>query len=156
MYNKQSWAAMCLSDALNLTLRFSQWRPNTNTWSEANHLWFISYIHLIGILFGGGNQALTVGPVLWLSCLQSSAGDLLTLRGAETKSWTGLKVSIEFKVSSWRKRSIRAKRNKGQTCTTEDRNNDDILSVWNNSLSVFWEVCPTLWFANFKFFTLQV
>lgn len=43
-----------------------------------------------------GNQALTVGPVLWLSCLHSSAGDMLTLRRAETKSRAALKVWTVF------------------------------------------------------------
>ncbi len=43
-----------------------------------------------------GNQALTVGPVLWLSCLHSSAGDMLTLRRAETKSCAALKVWTVF------------------------------------------------------------
>lgn len=43
-----------------------------------------------------GNQGLTVGPVLWLSCLHSSAGDMLTLRRAEMKSRAALKVWTVF------------------------------------------------------------
>lgn len=43
-----------------------------------------------------GNQALTVGPVLWLGCLHSSAGDMLTLRRAETNSRAALKVWTVF------------------------------------------------------------
>lgn len=46
----------------------------------------------------GGNQALTVGPVLWLSCLHCSSGDMLTLRRAETESYVALRVSTVFRT----------------------------------------------------------
>lgn len=60
-----------------------------------------------------GNQALTVGPVLWLSCLHSSTGDMLTLRRAETESRAAPKVWTVFELS-WaalkKDRSTRAKK----------------------------------------------
>lgn len=40
-----------------------------------------------------------MGPVLWLSCLHCSAGDMLTRRRAETQSRAALKVWTVFGVS---------------------------------------------------------
>lgn len=65
--------AICVSEV-------TEHQARANGWSGARRLWFISFFHLIGRLFGG-NQALTVGPVLWLSCLHCSSGDMLTLKG---------------------------------------------------------------------------
>lgn len=40
-----------------------------------------------------------MGPVLWLSCLHCSAGDMLTQRRAETQSRAALNVWTVFGVS---------------------------------------------------------
>lgn len=57
-----------------------------------------------------GNQALTVCPVLWLSCLHSSAGEMLTLRRrAELLSGSGQYLDLSV-PDAGKDRSSRAKR----------------------------------------------
>lgn len=73
-----------------------------------------------------GNQALTVGPVLWLSCLHSSAGDMLTLRRAETKSRAALKVWTVFGSELWGRTRQPGQTNGVKTGWTKDRKSEEI------------------------------
>lgn len=108
-----------------------QW-PNAYPWSRANHLWFISYFHLIWGCFGVirlWHWALCCGWAVYIALLETCWQWGGVRRWAELLSRSGQYLDMSWPAKG-KDRSMRAK-NQGQNMQDKGQENEETRVKWN-------------------------